>query len=271
MTNEEFARLSRMVEERFGIKLGPAKKLLVENRLQQLLREKRYDSFAQYWELELKDPSGSALGELADRMTTNFTYFYREPDHFEYLSRKVLPDVVERIQATGGARDLRFWCAAASTGEEPYTLAIVLREWFGADYGKWQAGLLATDISDRALAKAREGVYSLEALEKLPDRWKRWFRPGQDGTCRVEPDLVREVTFRRFNLMNEVFPFRRPFHIIFCRNALIYFGEEERRGLYRRFHDSLEPGGYLFIGHSETFGRDGMMEYVHPAVYRRPL
>lgn len=272
--DDEYSRLSLMVERRFGIMLGPQKKLLVENRLQQLLKENGYPSFAAYWQAELADPSGAALGELADRITTNFTYFYREPDHFELLARRVLPELTSRIAAGrpgGSGRDLRVWCAAASTGEEPYTLAILLREWFGAEYASWQAGLLATDLSDRALAKARAGVYPIESLEKLPERWRRWFRPAGNGTCRVDPVLAGDVTFRRFNLMNERFPFRRPFHVIFCRNALIYFGDEERRALAGRFHDALEPGGYLFIGHSETFGRDGALEYVHPAVYRRPL
>lgn len=275
LSTEEFVRLGDLVERRFGIKLGPAKKLLVENRLRQLLRDKGYGSFQEYWHRQLADPSDEALGELADRMTTNFTYFHREPEHFAILEKEVLPAIVGRIEEGAKAgrseRDLRVWCAAASTGEEPYTLAILLREWFGRDYPRWKAGLLATDISDRALERARAGVYPREALEKLPERWRRWFVPESRGTVRVDPVISSDITFRRFNLMNESFPFQRPFHVIFCRNALIYFGESERQGLYRRFHDALVPGGYLFIGHSETFGREGPLGYVHPAVYRRPL
>lgn len=278
LSADEFLRLGALVERRFGLKLGPAKKILVENRLRQLLRDKGYGSFQAYWQSELADPSDATLGELADRMTTNFTYFYREPEHFVLLEKEVLPAIVGRIEeetrAGRSERDLRVWCAAASTGEEPYTLAILLREWFGKDYARWKAGLLATDISDRALERAREGVYAREALEKLPQRWRRWFAPvaGEAGDAvRVDPAVAADITFRRFNLMNTSFPFRRPFHVIFCRNALIYFGDAERQGLYRRFHDALVPGGYLFIGHSETFGREGALAYVHPAVYRRPL
>ncbi|MDY7001639.1 MAG: CheR family methyltransferase, partial [Thermodesulfobacteriota bacterium] len=162
-------------------------------------------------------------------------------------------------------------CAGCSTGEEAYTLLMLIMEHFGHEYNLWDAGLLATDISAPALAKARAGVYPEEAVSLLPPNLKRkYFLALPGGDLSVNDLLKRELTFRRFNFMNPVFPFKKPFDVIFCRNVMIYFDRPTRDALVRRFHHFTEPGGYLFIGHSESLQRDTCpYDYVMPAVYRK--
>ena len=150
-------------------------------------------------------------------------------------------------------------------------LAMLLLEFFGKEYASWSGGVLATDISEQVLARADEGIYSKEHIDNLPpDFVRRYFRPKEKDCWQVIDQLRKEVTFRRFNLMNQRFPFKKPFQIVFCRNVMIYFDRQTRDDLVRRFHDFIEPGGYFFIGHSETLGREQtLFRYLMPAVYQR--
>jgi chemotaxis protein methyltransferase CheR len=150
-------------------------------------------------------------------------------------------------------------------------LLILLQEFFGASYGRWQAGLLATDISQRALAAAQAGIYSEDRLAALPKEWRsKYFRQIAPGQWQAVESLRKEATIRRLNLMNPQFPFKHPFQIIFCRNVMIYFDQPTRDNLVQKFHRALEPGGYLFIGHSETLGREqSLFQYLQPAAYRK--
>jgi chemotaxis protein methyltransferase CheR len=270
ISDREFHLIRDLIYERFGINLTPEKRALLVGRLGKLLREQGFKSFQDYFKYLLADTSGTALDSLVNRISTNFTFFYRESDHFEFLSSSVLPEMADHLRRSG-KKDFRLWCAGCATGQEPYTLAILLLQYFGENYGEWQAGLLATDISAKALETARKGVYPAEALEKLPGPLKRnYFRNMSSGAFAVTDAVKKEVTFRRFNLMNGRFPFKKPFHVIFCRNVMIYFDQPTRDALVRRFYDNLVPGGYLFIGHSETLGRKQIsFEYVKPAVYRK--
>ena len=270
ISDREFRLIRDLVYKRFGINLTPEKRALLVGRLGKLLRKQGFRSFQEYYKYLLSDTSGRALDSLVNRISTNFTFFYRESDHFEFFSTVVLPEMTKMISGENH-RDLRVWCAGCSTGQEPYTLQMLIREYFGTGYATWDAGLLATDISAKALETAVRGVYPDDGLEKLPKPLKRkYFRKKGDGTCGVVDELKREITFRRFNLMNERFPFRKPFHVVFCRNVMIYFDQPTRDGLIRRFYESMVPGGYLFIGHSETLGRkQALYEYVRPAVYKR--
>ena len=269
ISNAEFDRLRTLIFERFGIHLSDQKKTLVEGRLQPVLRAAGYTSFEQYYENELAAPTSKALSTLVDRISTNFTYFNREPAHFDLLKTKILPELIAQKKAAG-SHDLRIWCAAASTGEEPYMLSMLIREALGADHGRWQAGLLATDISDRALEIAKAGIYDAEKLEKLPSTLsKKYFRSCGTDSHEVSAELKKDVTFRRFNLMNTTFPFREPFDVIFCRNVMIYFETETKEALLRRIHRHLRVGGYLFVGHAESLSRNPLFEYVAPAAYRR--
>ncbi len=271
ITDPEFQWLRHWVREQLGIHLSEQKRELVVGRLQALLREQGFASFHAYCHALQQDTSGHALNELVNRITTNYTYFYREPAHFEFLWREVFPPLT-RILRQQNNRDLRLWSAGCSTGEEAYLLAMLQMDYLGAEYPQWRAGVLATDISQPVLEWAKAGIYSAEHLERLPDGLRRkYFQPQPDcQTFRVHPSVRDQVVFRRLNLMNPRFPFRKPFQVIFCRNVMIYFDEATRRGLLSRLHQCLEPGGYLFIGHAESLGRQrDDFEYILPAVYRR--
>lgn len=272
ISDEEFYLLRTLIHQRFGINLSDQKKSLLVGRLQKLLRHSGYVTFRDYYEALLNDQSEQKLGQLVDRISTNHTYFNREKAHFDYFSHTVLPEVADRLRRAGDL-DLRIWCAGCSTGEEPYMLLMLLHEHFGQAYQRWNCGILATDISSRVLGIAEQGVYPEDKIAMLPEKLKsKYLRPSGGGQYAFQERLRREATFRRFNLMNERFPFRKPFHIIFCRNVMIYFDAPTRWALVNRFHQVMQPGGYLFIGHSETLGRQqNLFKYVMPAVYQKEI
>ena len=271
ISDGEFDALRGLVYDRFGINLTAEKRTLLVGRLQRVLRRRGYATFREYYESLLKDRNGEALAELAARISTNHTFFWREKDHFEFFLETVLPQTVARARQAG-SRDVRVWCAGCSSGEEAYTLVMLMLEYFKDSYREWQAGILATDISPQALSLARAGVYTEERLELLPPRFKQqYFVRTPSGEYSVSEQVRREVTFRSFYLMNRQFPFRKPFDVIFCRNVMIYFDRPTRDALVQRFYDCTVPGGYFFIGHSETLGRGEDTPYTHlmPAVYRK--
>ena len=270
LTEQEFESIRKLVYDRFGINLTPAKKSLVVGRLQKILRSRGIQSFSQYYDMLQKDGSGKLLSEFVNRISTNYTYFEREKDHFEFFEKTALPEADQRHKSKN-QRDLRVWCAGCSTGEEAYTLVMRMMDYFGAEYSRWNAGLLATDISADALGVAAAGLYPDERISQLPVAVRnKYFIRRPEGQWAVSDRIKKEIVFRRFNLMNSTFPFKKPFDVIFCRNVMIYFDSPTRKALVGRFCDCLVPGGYLFIGHSESLGRDlRRLEYVMPAVYRR--
>ncbi|MDE6517477.1 MAG: protein-glutamate O-methyltransferase CheR, partial [Acetatifactor sp.] len=205
--------------------------------------------------------------ELVNLQTTNHTYFRREFEHFEFFKSVVLPQLKQREQNT---KDLRIWCGAASTGEEPYMIAMTLKDFFGLDASAWDTKVLATDISTKVLQQAIAGIYTEEKLKDIPDQWKRhFFKKTLEGNFQVKEELKREVIFRQFNLMSP-FPFKRRMHTIFLRNVMIYFDENTKNELLRKVYDFLEPGGYLFIGMTETLDRTQVpFEMVRPSIFRR--
>ncbi len=268
--DEEFEAMSRLVYENFGIVLSQEKRTLVVGRLNGCLSRRNIHSFSEYLALLKADKSKELLSELANQISTNFTSFYRESSHFDFLVERALPEVLERLRKRG-SRDLRIWCAACSSGEEAYTIQMNIQRKLGLDYNQWDAGLLATDISEKVLRLAKNGVYSREQLEKVPSELLNgYFRQQSDGTFAVKESVKNQILFRRFNLMNASFPFVRPFQIIFCRNVMIYFDDVTRQSLIRKFLNLLEPGGYLFIGHSESIGPNwSEFESMQTAVYRK--
>ena len=270
ISDEEFALLRGLIYQRFGINLTEQKRSLLVGRLQKTLRQQGIDSFRAYHEYLVTDRSESGLSELVDLISTNHTYFNREAAHFEFFQKTALPQAIQALRSKG-RKDLRIWCAGCSTGEEPYTLQMLMLEVLGADYRNWDAGILATDISDRALSIARQGVYPNERVQALPEALRRkYFRKVDGDNWEVAAEVKKEVLFRRLNLMNSSFPFKKPFQIIFCRNVMIYFDQPTRDALVQRFCNATEPQGYLFIGHSETLGRkQGIYDYIQPALYRK--
>jgi chemotaxis protein methyltransferase CheR len=269
---DEFRLTARLIKEHFGIHLADSKRAMVASRLYRLVREQGFRSYGEFCAAQLVQPSQETLSALVDCISTNHTYFNREPEHFWFLRDKVLPPIIANVKKSG-PRDLRVWCAAASSGEEPYTLAMVIREALGSDHPNWQAGLLATDISQQALQKGINGVYATEAVKTLPAPYAdRYFDHRPDGTSKVIPNIQREVTFRRFNLRNTTFPFRQPFHAIFCRNVMIYFEDDFRRELLARMSSVLVQGGYFFVGHAETIsGLTDNFRVISPGVYRKEV
>jgi chemotaxis protein methyltransferase CheR len=269
MTEKEFLQYAEYVKQNFGIKLSKEKKSLLESRLYKLFKNNFSDDMTngEFYEYLVKDKTGKAREMLADAVTTNHTFFMREAEHFSCFANTVLPYWAEEIKD----RDLRVWCAACSSGEESYTLAMIIQEFFSLRDGLWDTTLLATDLSQEILDKAKRGVYPLEAIKTLPRRWQTaYFRRENEDEVKVADIIRNNVLYRKFNLMQPTFPFRKPFHAIFCRNVMIYFDMPTRQALVRKFYDFLRPGGYLFVGQSEMVDRQtAPFSYVMPSVYRR--
>lgn len=267
ITNEEFKKLAAYIHCNYGIHLKEEKKTLLVGRLNNVLDQSGFKSFTEYYQHIISDKGKDSLLTLVDKITTNHTYFMREVSHFYYFRDQVLPYLSNVVRD----KDLRVWCAASSSGEEPYTLAMIIDEFFGKEKHNWDTKVLATDISNQVLEIAQKGVYSNEKIAPLPKHWKTAYFKKHDLSHSVIIDRIRnEVIYRKYNLMEPVFPFRKKFHTIFCRNVMIYFDNKTKNELIDKFYDHLENGGYLFIGHSESINRDTTrFKYIQPAVYRK--
>lgn len=265
MTDREFYMISKYIKDEFGISLTGDKKSLVYSRLKNIIDQQGLKDFTEYYKYLINDKTGMAAITFIDKMTTNHTFFMREIDHFKYLKDTVLP----YIESTSIDNDVRMWCAGCSSGEESYTLEIILSEYF-KNKGKWDTELLATDISTDVLSKAIKGVYTKEQIKPLSEDWKKYFKPINNSQVQVVDNIKNKITYRRFNLMDSKFPFKKKFQVIFCRNVMIYFDDKTRAELVKKFYDASESGAYLFIGHSETLNNiETDYEYVIPAVYRK--
>lgn len=248
-TDGDFDFIRRVVVEQTGITLSEQKRELVYGRLAKRLRTLDLQSFAQY--CSYLEQSPDELHELVNAITTNLTSFFREPYHFDYLRDSLLPELLRR---NAQSRRIRIWSAGCSTGEEPYSIAMVLRDALPAGQG-WDAKILATDIDSNVLARAQQGMYAQERASSIPERYqRRSLHKGQGdnaGMLRVSDEVRSLITFRQLNLMQE-WPMKGPFDVIFCRNVVIYFDKPTQRRLFNRYADLLVDGGHLFIGHSET-------------------
>lgn len=268
LRDKDFRLISDLVYNQFGIKLTEQKRALVVGRLNKMVRQAGLRNFQEYYHHLITDKTGAALSKLVDRISTNHTYFFRESDHFDYLLNRVLPQLTALLKKAN-RKMLRIWCAAASSGEEPYTLAILLHEFFQKEISQWDTGVLATDISTTMLDVARAGIYADNNVARLPASFRnKYFERLPDGRWSVKKQVKDLVLFRRLNLMRNEFPFKGKFNVIFARNVMIYFDEPARQGLIERFRRYSEAGAYLFIGHSESLGRFNQhYRYVEPAVY----
>ncbi|RMH64988.1 MAG: protein-glutamate O-methyltransferase CheR [Calditrichaeota bacterium] len=272
LSPSEYRKIATLVYERFGIALGENKESLVNNRLRKVLEEKGFDSFDAFYNHLVNDRTGNALDILINKISTNLTFFGREAEHFNFLGERVIPEYLKSTDASSDKK-IRVWCAGCSTGEEAYTLSIVVKEALQKARSTLDYAVLATDISGKALAVAEKGMYKAENVNKLDDGWrKKYYEPVASDQYRVRNEIRNKVLFRRLNLMRPQFPFKNKFHVIFCRNVMIYFDQETRAQLTRKFHDFLKDDGYLFIGHSESLGRDNRyFSYVKPAVYKKAV
>ncbi|MGI6778463.1 MAG: CheR family methyltransferase [Acetivibrionales bacterium] len=267
ITDKEFRQLAEYIRVNYGINLKEEKRSLMTGRLQNVLIQNNFSSFSDYYNYIISDKTGDAVATLINKITTNHTYFMREANHFWYFRDKVLPYLVNTVKD----KDLRIWSAGCSSGEEPFTLAMLIDEFFGEEKMWWDTKILATDISSKVLEEAQKGIYSNEKVAALPSMWKlKYFKRLDDESSILADKIRNEVIFRKFNLMNQVFPFRKKFHVIFCRNVMIYFEKKTKIELVSKFYELTVPGGYLFIGHSESLNRDETKyKYIMPAIYRK--
>ena len=270
LRDTDFEKISRLVYEKCGINLHEGKKELVSSRLGKRLREGNFKSFADYYRYVTTEEGTDELVRMIDSISTNLTYFFREESHFQKL-RAILTGMLGKAGPSGRPPKLRIWSAGCSTGEEPYSLAITIKECLGEKTP--DATILATDISTSVLKTASSGIYSEEKLKNIsPIIIKKYFQYGcgkWTGSYRSKKDIREMIKFVRFNLM-ETPPAQYMFDIIFCRNVMIYFDKPTQNALTNRFYDCLEKGGYFFIGHSESLtGLEHKFKYVEPSVYRK--
>ena len=250
-SDQDFQRIRRIINQVAGISLADGKRELVYSRLSRRLRQRGFRRFADYCDYLEPGDDEDELREFVNALTTNLTSFFREPHHFEFLANELLPALM-RSRGLNNRR-IRIWSAGCSTGEEPYSIAIVLREVL-PNVG-WDAKILATDLDSNVLATAERGIYEWSRVKDLSEsRLRRWFQKGrnaQAGWVRVAPALRDLITFRQLNLMND-WPMRGPFDLIFCRNVVIYFDKATQAVLFERYADILVERGHLFVGHSES-------------------
>lgn len=268
LSADRFARLSALIYDETGIKMPKAKATMLEGRLRRRLRDTGTATLNAYCDMLFADPTANGeIDHLVNAVTTNKTDFFREPGHFDFLADVALPAI-----AATGQRRIHAWSAACSTGAEPYTMAMVMDRFVQARGGDFR--ILATDIDTDVLEAARRGVYDAALVEPVPSMLRQRYvatsRDRKAGKVRITPDLRAAIGFARLNLMDARYPIGEPMDIIFCRNVLIYFDKPTQEKVVRRLCDSLRPGGYLFLGHSETIaGMDLPVKSVSYTVFER--
>ena len=265
LTDADFNRLHTYIKANYGIDLSKKKQLIV-SRLSNTLASRGYRSFSEYVDEILTGRDKEMVTSMLNKLTTNYTYFLREEAHFQFLQNTVLPDLAKKH-----ARDktLSIWSAGCSSGEEPYTISMYLKEFFGSQANSWDTRILATDISQQILNKARNPVYREESLERLSSSWKqKYFVKNKDNTYTIAPVIKQNVIFQTFNLMNPI-NFRRKFDVIFCRNVMIYFDQPTKDALVGRFYDATVPGGYLLISYSENLSQNSPYHRLTTATFQK--
>ena len=269
ISEKDFNKLVAFVQHDYGIDLSK-KKQLIQSRLQNTLNSKGFSGFTQYVDYITTTKNHNDIENMLNKLTTNYTYFLREREHFDFFKDIILPYLV----STKKNKSLSIWSAGCSSGEEPYTISMFIKDFLGQQASAWDTRILATDISTDVLSIAMKGEYDVKSLRDVPDSWKkRFFRPvrGDADKVVVSDELKKNVIFRTFNLMGPI-QFKIPFDVIFCRNVMIYFDQDTKDALVNRFYNATVPGGYLLIGHSESVNRSTTKyDYIMPATYRKPL
>lgn len=267
IADADFQRLVGFMKNNYGIDLGK-KQHLIAGRLSSTIESKGFTTFSQYVEYITTSQNEEDIDVLINKLTTNYTFFMREVQHFDYFRDTVLP----WLEQTKTNKVLSIWSAGCSSGQEPYTLSMIMKEYFGPKASQWDTRVLATDISQNILSTAKAAEYEGKGLTELPPGWKeKYFKQTGKDLYTVVPDIKNNVIFRTFNLMDPI-RFKIPFDVIFCRNVMIYFDAPTKDALTNRFYDATNPGGYLMIGHSESLTKGATKyNYLMPATYRKPL
>ncbi len=265
----EFSYLAGLLRDSTGIVLNSSKMNMVYARLARRLRELNLKTFAAYCELLQSSTGDQEMGNLINALTTNLTKFFRESHHFDHLRNTVIPAVAARKGAT--PKRLRIWSAGCSSGEEPYSIAMVVADELARQSG-WDAKILATDLDTNMVATGRTGLYSQQAIDELQPTLRDRYLTRQEGDVwAVQPQVRQYITFKQLNLLHP-WPMSGPFDAIFCRNVMIYFDGPTKNQLIKRFVDMLAPGGWLYIGHSETlFDNKSKLELDGRTVYRKAM
>jgi len=266
ISDKEYREFCSFIYAHCGISLHEGKKEMVKARVGKQIRLKNLSSFKEYFNLVQNDKSEEELINLLNVISTNLTFFFRESKHFDYLKANIIPEINKN-----GFRKLRFWSAGCSTGEEPYTLAMVIMDYLNTGINDWK--ILATDLSTKVLNMAKNGIYAQEKLREVPPEMRRkYFQKGmniQSGFYKVKDNIKEHIHFARLNLM-EPFPMKGPFDVIFCRNVMIYFDRSTQEELSRKFYAILRPGGFFFVGHSESLlGIKHEFKYLGPSIYQK--
>ena len=271
LSDAEFARLSAFIYNVAGIKMPPAKRIMLQSRLQKRLRELGMDSFKEYTEDVLSERGKQEeLIQMLDVVSTNKTDFFREPVHFDFLRETILP---AHYQASG-ARPIKIWSAACSSGEEPYTIAMTIAEYCRIKGVQYDYSIVGTDISTKVLKMAENAVYKMDKIEGMPlEILHRYFLRSKDRanpTVRVIPELRRHVKVQRMNFMDETYPINETFDVVFCRNVLIYFDRPTQEKVIGKLCTKLKQGGYFFLGHSESIMNMSLpLQAVRPTIFRK--
>ncbi len=271
ITNREFSMLQELIHCTSGINLTPSKKSLLVSRLSIRLRELGIHSFAAYYQLLLEDESGEEQIKLINRITTNETSFFREPRQFEYLEKTLIPLWQKEAIDGGRGKKIQIWSAGCSTGEEPYSIAMLLLKHFPPGES-WRVEILATDISEKVLERAEEGLWDIDKSREIPESLAKRFmlkgRGAQQGKMKAGSEIKSVIRFRKLNLNDRNYPVRGPFDLIFCRNVLIYFDQKSSLRVIHSLLDHLAPSGHLLLGHAESLlGRTNRVRSAIPTVY----
>ena len=271
ISDREFSLYRKLIYGKAGICLSPTKKAFLEARLTRRIRELGMDSFHAYYQYVTEDQNGNELAQLLDRISTNETHFFREPRQFEFLEQQIFPDW--KVQGDSGLRPrrIRVWSAGCSTGEEPYSLAMILLDHFPRGSG-WEIEIIATDLSSRALKSARKAVWSIVKAKEIPQSYlKRFMLKGtgsQQAYMKAGAEIQAIIRFQQLNLNDDHYAVPEPFDLIFCRNVLIYFDAASRARVVYRLVNCLAPGGFLLVGHAESLnGMSDRIRHVRPTIY----
>ncbi|WP_166111313.1 protein-glutamate O-methyltransferase CheR [Pseudoalteromonas sp. Z9A5] len=263
-TDKDFKEIASLVYNACGIVLGEHKREMVYSRLARRIRELKLADFKTYLEY-LKEHKDREFDAFINSITTNLTSFFRENHHFEFIKAQLAPTL---LKANKQSKRIRIWSAGCSTGEEPYSLAMTLQELFPSD---WDVKILATDLDSNVLTKAQNGIYTAANVNGLNSKQlKRWFLKSKDGeSYKVKPKLQEFISFKRLNLLQE-WPMKGKFDLILCRNVVIYFDKETKDQLFKRYGNILNERGYLFLGHSETMGKEhSQFKNLGKTMYRK--
>lgn len=273
LTRADYDRIRKYIYEQVGINLGDQKMQLVRSRLGKILRQGKYKSFGEYFEHVRNDKTGEELITLIDAISTNTTHLFRERQHFDFLSATLKNWTRDSRFISQRQGEIRVWSAACSSGEEPYTIAMVLADALSSSRLKFR--ILATDISTRVLDLAKQGIYGEQRMAQVPESFRRRYFTQVKGATSPHFEVTKKlrdtISFQRFNLMSSQFPFKQGFDFVFCRNVMIYFDRSTQQTLVGKMAALLRPSGYLLIGHSESLNSiKHPLKYVKPTIYQNP-